>query len=55
MESEKENLRDTKELYEFLPISISECTELARVLKFDKTHKWHVKQGRPFYLYIYIR
>ena len=42
MESEKENLRDTKELYEFLPISISECTELARVLKFDKTHKWHV-------------
>ncbi len=42
MGSEKENSKDPKKLYDFLTSSILECTELSRVLKFDKTHKWHV-------------
>lgn len=42
MRSEDKSLGDPKELYEFLRHSISDCTELARSLRFDKTHKWHV-------------
>ncbi len=42
MGSEEMPLRDPKKLYGFLRRSISVCTELARALQFDKTHKWHV-------------
>lgn len=35
-------LKDPQKLYEFLRYSVSACTELARSLRFDKTHKWHV-------------
>jgi len=42
MESEEKPLADPEKLYGFLRRSITDCTELARVLKFDKTHKWHV-------------
>ena len=42
MGREEMPLRDPKKLYGFLRHSISVCTELARALQFDKTHKWHV-------------
>ena len=42
MALEEKPLKDPKEIYGFLRRSISICTDLARALQFDKTHKWHV-------------
>lgn len=35
-------LDGSKRLYEFFVLAIGECTELARELRFDKTHQWHM-------------